>query len=200
MTVFFYALVFVLGVLSMGFQLLASRLLSPHFGSSLLVWAWLISVFLAAFSTGSILGGLICGVGEKWRLRCQLLNAGVGLTMLALTVFWGRPFLDWLELTVEAPNLALFIACMALFFVPVTVMASYGPQNIEYLTARRMAAGLASGLVYGISTLGNIFGVMVSAFVLIPHFPVSVILYVWLSVAAFTLCAVTMMIRRKPLP
>ena len=54
----FYAVVITLGILSMGFQLLASRLLSPHFGSSIIVWAWLISTFLAAFSLGSMLGRL----------------------------------------------------------------------------------------------------------------------------------------------
>src|SRR5690606_29899607 len=32
----FYVVVIVLGVLSMGFQLLASRLLNPHFGSSII--------------------------------------------------------------------------------------------------------------------------------------------------------------------
>ena len=53
--VFFYLIVVVLGVLSMGFQMLASRLLSPHYGSTIVEWVWLISTFLAAFSTGSIL-------------------------------------------------------------------------------------------------------------------------------------------------
>ena len=55
----FYFFVGLMGILSMGFQLLGSRLLNPHFGSSIIVWAWLISTFLAAFSAGSILGGWI---------------------------------------------------------------------------------------------------------------------------------------------
>ena len=38
----FYLIVVVLGILSMGFQLLGSRLLNPHFGSSIIVWSWLI--------------------------------------------------------------------------------------------------------------------------------------------------------------
>ena len=38
-TATFFSLIVVLGVLSMGFQLLASRLLNPYFGSSIIVWA-----------------------------------------------------------------------------------------------------------------------------------------------------------------
>jgi len=47
------------GFISMGFQLVGSRLLYPYFGSSVIVWAFLISTFLAAFSIGSIMGGLL---------------------------------------------------------------------------------------------------------------------------------------------
>ena len=85
----FYALVVILGVLSMGFQLLASRLLNPHFGSSIIVWAWLISTFLAAFSLGSILGGWISNATRIWRHRAQTVVATTGLCALALTAcFW----------------------------------------------------------------------------------------------------------------
>ena len=45
------------GFLGMGFQLVASRLLAPYFGTTLIVWAFLISSFIAAFSIGSFFGG-----------------------------------------------------------------------------------------------------------------------------------------------
>jgi len=51
--------IFALGYFSMGFQVVGSRLLAPHFGSSFIVWAFLISTFLAAFSTGSMFGGWV---------------------------------------------------------------------------------------------------------------------------------------------
>lgn len=46
------------GFLSMGFQLVATRVVAPYFGASLIVWAFVISTFLAAFSLGAFLGGL----------------------------------------------------------------------------------------------------------------------------------------------
>ena len=68
----FYLIVIILGILSMGFQLLGSRLLNPHFGSSIIVWAWLISTFLAAFSLGSMLGGWISNLEAGARRRGQV--------------------------------------------------------------------------------------------------------------------------------
>jgi hypothetical protein len=50
MPVLLFFLVFSLGILSMGLQLVASRALAPFFGNSILVWAAFITTFLAAFS------------------------------------------------------------------------------------------------------------------------------------------------------
>ncbi|HVU33340.1 MAG TPA: fused MFS/spermidine synthase [Opitutaceae bacterium] len=179
----FYAIVMILGILSMGFQLLASRLLSPHFGSSIIVWAWLIATFLAAFSAGSIAGGWISNLAPQARRVAQSAGAVVAVIALAGTAVFGRPCLDWIEVALPDLQMALFVSCLLLFFVPVTALSSFGPQCVQYLATRGMPPGKASGVVYGVSTLGNIAGVMLTAFALIPHFPVSVLLYGWLVVA-----------------
>ena len=61
--------------------------------------------------------------------------------------------------------------------------------------ARGTPPGKASGLVYGVSTLGNIAGVMLTAFVLIPHLPVSTLLYLWLGVALLNLTCLILLLR-----
>src|SRR2546430_7393855 len=61
MSALLFLLVFCLGMLSMGLQLVASRVLAPFFGTSIFVWASLITTFLAAFSTGSFIGGAVSG-------------------------------------------------------------------------------------------------------------------------------------------
>ena len=93
----FYTVVVTLGVLSMGFQLLASRLLNPHFGSSIIVWAWLISTFLAAFSLGSMLGGWISNLPTAARRRGQLAGAVLAVLALAVTAFFARDLLGRIE-------------------------------------------------------------------------------------------------------
>lgn len=191
----FYLVVVTLGVLSMGFQLLASRLLNPHFGSSIIVWAWLISTFLAAFSTGSMVGGWISNLPTRPRLRAQFAGAVIAMVTLAITAAIGRALLGRIELGFENMSVGLLVACAVLFFPPVTALSSFGPQCVQYLAVRGTPPGKASGWVYGVSTLGNIVGVMVTAFVLIPHFRVSTLLYLWLGVAIVSLAALLRLLR-----
>jgi hypothetical protein len=196
----FYFVVVTLGILSMGFQLLGSRLLSPHFGSSIIVWSWLISTFLAAFSVGSMLGGWISNLPDDRRQRGQWIAAAVAVGSLAFTAVLGRATLDQIELAFPATGAALFVSCAGLFFVPVTALSCFGPQCVQFLAARGTPPGKASGLVYGVSTLGNIAGVMLTAFVLIPNFRVSTLLHGWLAVAALGLVSLIRLLRSSPSP
>lgn len=193
--VIFYTLVVLLGILSMGFQLLASRLLNPFFGSSLIVWAWLISTFLAAFSVGSILGGWISNAPTSQRIRAQWIAGAVAVGSLAFTAFFGRAVLGQIEIAFTEITTGLLVACLGLFFLPVTTLSSFGPQCVQFLAGRGTPPGKASGLVYGVSTLGNIAGVMLTAFVLIPHLPVSTLLYLWLGVALVNLSCLILLLR-----
>ena len=194
---FFYALVTVLGILSMGFQLLASRLLNPFFGSSLIVWAWLISTFLAAFSLGSIVGGWISNAPKPRRDRAQVAMALLAVGTLAFTAFFGRKMLGQIEIAFTDLTIGLLIACLGLFFLPVTMLSSFGPQCVQHLASLGTPPGKASGLVYGVSTLGNIAGVMLTAFVLIPNFAVSTLLYGWLGVAVLSLGSLLLLLRSR---
>ena len=196
----FYVVVVTLGVLSMGFQLLASRLLNPHFGSSIVVWAWLISTFLAAFSLGSMLGGSISSAPACWRERLRVSAAIVGVAALAFTAFFGRRTLGVIETAFTDVSVGLLASCLGLFFLPVTVLASFGPQCVQYLATRGTPPGKASGLIYGVSTLGNIAGVMLTAFALIPHFRVSTLLHLWLAVAVVSLFCLVRLLRASPSP
>ena len=193
--VIFYTLVVLLGILSMGFQLLASRLLNPFFGSSLIVWAWLISTFLAAFSVGSILGGWISNAPTSQRIRAQWIAGAVAVGSLAFTAFFGRAVLGQIEIAFTEITTGLLVACLGLFFLPVTTLSSFGPQCVQFLAGRGTPPGKASGLVYGVSTLGNIAGVMLTAFVLIPHLPVSTLLYLWLGVALVNLSCLILLLQ-----
>lgn len=191
----FYVVVVTLGILSMGFQMLGSRLLSPHFGSAIDVWACLISTFLAAFSLGSMGGGAISNFEPAARRRSQLICALAAIVALAVTALWGRGLLAQIEVAFTSTLLGVLASCLALFFVPVTALSTFSPQCVQFLAQRGVAPGKASGLVYGVSTLGNIAGVMLTTFVLIPSFRVSTLLYVWLAVAVLTLVALLRFLR-----
>ncbi len=196
----FYVVVITLGILSMGFQLLASRLLNPHFGSSIIVWAWLISTFLAAFSVGSMLGGWISNLAPAPRRRGQLIGALIAVGTLALVATSGRTLLTTIEVTFTDMSTGLLVSCMGVFFLPVMALSTFGPQCVQFLAWRGTPPGKASGIVYGVSTLGNIAGVMLTAFVLIPNFRVSTLLYLWLVVALVGLVSLIRLLRLPHTP
>jgi hypothetical protein len=196
----FYTVVITLGILSMGFQLLASRLLSPYFGSAIDVWACLISTFLAAFSGGAMLGGWISNLPPPERKRWQLGGVIIAVLTLALTAYGGRSLIDSIATEMEPGKLPIMLSCMVVFFFPVMSLSSFTPQCVQFLASRGTPPGQASGIVYGVSTLGNIAGVMLTAFVLIPHLRVSTLLYIWLAVAVVSLTALLQLFRPTPAP
>jgi hypothetical protein len=174
------------GFLSMGFQLVATRLLAPFFGSTLFVWSFVISTFLAAFSVGALLGGLFSQLPPK-----QLMTNLIGLVLIGLagygvTATQGHAILQLVDARLDNVFLALGLSCFLLFFFPVTFLSALLPIFTEALVAAGARGGMSTGVVYGVSTLGNITGVMATAFVLIPSFATSTILLGW--TAAATLC------------
>ena len=162
-------------------------MLSPWFGSSIIVWAFIISTFLGAFSLGSILGGVVVRLSAPRRRRSLLVLGGTAAVWFAFNAMFARGFLGWLdgfELPVPA---ALTFASTLLFVPPVCGLSALTPVFIERLHLQGYQAGFASGLVYCVGTLGNIAGIMLTAFVLIPALPISSLLWIWsVCVAAAT--------------
>jgi predicted membrane-bound spermidine synthase len=179
-----YALSFFLGIFSMGFQLLGSRLLSPWFGSSIIVWAFLISAFLVAFSLGSICGGWLARFPDGPRRRGVIGVGVVAVTGFAVNALSASAFLEWLDERSAPLTVALSLACGLLFLPPVAALAAFTPVLVQAAHDRGHAAGFASGLIYCVSTLGNIAGIMLTAFVLVPNLPVSALLWIWTAAVA----------------
>jgi hypothetical protein len=178
------------GNVSMGYQLVGSRLLYPYFGSTIYVWALLISTFLLSFSLGSFLGGHISQVAERDVRRRLLLGLSLaGILGFLFTAALGRPLLASFDPSPETMTADLTLACIALFLLPVCAVSALSPILAHLASRLGRATGPASGLVYGISTAGNITGILLTVFVLIPGFPVSTILYMWLGAAVLLYAA-----------
>jgi hypothetical protein len=178
------ACAFFQGFLSMGFQLVATRLLAPFFGATLFVWSFVISTFLAAFSIGAILGGLFSQLAARRLMKNLVALVLIGLAGYLVTATQGHFILQRIDAGLDNSFLALGLSCFVLFFFPVVCLSALLPIFTEALMSSGFRGGMSTGVVYGISTLGNISGVMVTAFVLIPSFPTSTILQGWTAAAA----------------
>ncbi|HML07323.1 MAG TPA: fused MFS/spermidine synthase [Xanthobacteraceae bacterium] len=178
----------------MGFQLVASRLLAPFFGTTIIVWAFLISTFLAAFSAGSFIGGALSRLPMRRKINALVILGVAGAAGFAVAAFLGRSLLRYLDLTFTDATPGIFIACMLLFFLPVIALSSLLPVYAD-LVGKDRGAGLSSGLVYGTSTFGNIAGVILTAFALIPNFPTSELLIGWFAASTFCFAAAPVLVR-----
>jgi hypothetical protein len=175
---------FLQGFLSMGFQLVATRLLAPFFGSTLFVWSFVISTFLAAFSLGAMLGGLFSQFAARRLMANLAALVAVGLVGYFVTAMQGHSILQLIDSGIDNAFVALGVSCFVLFFFPVVCLSALLPIFTEALVSSGFRGGMSTGVVYGISTLGNITGVMATAFVLIPSFATSTILQGWTAAAA----------------
>src|SRR5262249_14319664 len=167
------------GFLGMGFQLVASRLLAPYFGTTLIVWAFLIASFLAAFSIGSFVGGSLSRLTSQRRRRALIALVIIGVGWFGIVAFGGRPVLRFLEAQFEEAWIGIGLACVLLFLAPVAALSALLPIYTELLGREGRGAGSSSGLIYGTPTFGNIVGLMVTAFALLPNFPSSELLIGW---------------------
>lgn len=177
----------------MGYQQVASRVLAPFFGSDYIVWSVLISTFLAAFTIGSFLGGWVSGLASKKRARAVAIIGIIACLSLLLGELGRKAILGGLEQSIDSVILALMIGCAVLFAPPVITLSCMAPIAIELLAQSGVSSGKAAGRLYGVSTVGNIAGVFITALLLIPNFPMPIILYGWTVTAVVCFGAFTLL-------
>jgi hypothetical protein len=156
-----------LGFALMGFEMLGSRYLNPYFGGGIETWAALISTVLAALMAGYFIGGYLVDRFPTAEL--------CGILVIAAAVYLG-----FLPVMVE-PLIRLTIrllgdqahgvltAAMGILFLPLGLVGTFSPFGVRLLLDVPERSGRVTGLVYGISTIGNIIGTLATTFILIPN-------------------------------
>jgi Predicted spermidine synthase with an N-terminal membrane domain len=192
-----FLIVFCFGILSMGYQQVASRVLTPFFGGDYIVWSVLISTFLAAFTAGSFLGGWVSAMPATRRRNAVIAIGAIAVASLVLGEIVRKPLLAGLEQNFDSVITALLLGCITLFGPPVVTLSSVTPIAIELLAETGVRSGRAAGRLYGVSTVGNIAGVFLTALFLIPNFPMPAILHGWAVTAAVFFTAFILLMTRS---
>ena len=167
---FLYALVFVVGITTLGAEIAAARLIAPFFGASTIVWANTIGVVLVALSVGYWLGGRL---GDRYPTLRSLCLAALGAAiLLALVPLVARPFLDLSVDALDEIEAGAFIgslfAVLILVAVPVGIAGACSPWAIRLAVPDVEHSGRTAGRLYAISTVGSLLGTWLAALVLIP--------------------------------
>ena len=172
-----FFLIFVSGFALMGFEMLGSRYLNPYFGGGITTWACLISVVLFAMMVGYTVGGIVADRSRRiWILSCVLSFVGAYLILVA---YIARSVMEGIMLSVGYGFWGTILAAVSLTFLPVALLAGLSPYFVRLLLKELRHGGRVTGAVYGVSTLGNVLGTLVTVFVFIPSVGTSTITIVF---------------------
>ena len=161
-----FFLIFLSGFALMGFEMLGSRYLNPYFGGGITTWACLISVVLFAMMVGYTVGGIVADHTRRiWILSCVLSFVGAYLILVA---YVARSVMEGIMVSVGYGFWGTILAAISLTFLPVALLAGLSPFFVRLLLKELRHGGRVTGTVYGVSTLGNVLGTLVTVFVFIP--------------------------------
>gem|GEM_PF-1640457 len=172
---FIYVHNFIIGFSIMSIEMLASRYLSPFFGSSSIVWANVIGVAMLGIAIGYYFGGKLADRNPTPRYYFSL-------SIFAAIVTSVLPFLLSLILTNKfiltstVPEiLSSFIVSILVFGIPITCISLAGPFAVKLLTinTNQDKIGKIAGLLSACNTIGGIFGIYLTTFLLVPYIGVN---------------------------
>src|SRR5215475_15132088 len=161
-------LALVLGFALMGFEMLGSRYLYPYFGGGINTWASLIATVLVALMAGYLIGGALVDRTMSPRL-CGLLLIVAGVYLFTIPL-WVDPLFGWMLTSVGDGMTGIILAATALLLLPLTLMSVFTPFAVRLLLSSVSFGGRLVGYVYGVSTVGNVAGTLVTVFLLMPMF------------------------------
>ena len=177
-----YGSAFVVGGVLMGFEMLGSRYLFPYFGGSIGTWASLISTVLCALAIGYFAGSAIVALYPSQKtIGLFVLIAAAYLACVPATA--DSLMEKILSVLGDGPS-ATLTASTALLLVPLTLLGTFSPIAVSLLTRSAAEAGRVAGLVYGVSTIGNVAGTLFTTFTLIPTVGSRAITYIFAAVLA----------------
>ena len=170
--IFLYLTTFLCGASIMGVEISSSRFMAPYFGSSMITWTVIIGVILVAMSLGNFIGGRIADHDDpQQRLYQLILFASIWIALIPVL---GK----YLIAAVAAGAIVCFpdqlvlsgsiASCILLFALPCVILGATSPCMIKAATRNLENNGRVAGEIYGLSTLGSIFGTFLPTFFTIP--------------------------------
>jgi predicted membrane-bound spermidine synthase len=152
------------GATVMAVELCGAKMLAPLYGGSLFVWAAILAVTLAALAFGYYYGGVLSSKNEpQKKLFTIVLLAGICVLLMPFISSYVIPPVSYLEF-----KIAVVLSATLVIFLPIFFLGCTTPLLVRLNTDKAESAGLVSGKIYAISTVGGIFSTLLCGFFLIP--------------------------------
>ncbi|MBM3342789.1 MAG: methyltransferase [Betaproteobacteria bacterium] len=165
------AIIFICGGAILALELLASRIMTPYFGVSLYIWTGILSITLVALAVGYWTGGKLA---NSRKLSAANLLELYGLMPALASIFIVvacliYPF-TFAALAAWSVVGGSFIACLIFLLAPLVATSAMNPLLVAIKRGNADKQGdSGAGLVFFVSTIGSVAGVLITAFVLIPN-------------------------------
>lgn len=155
------------GIVSMGLEILAGRVIAPAYGSTTFTWGSILGISMLALSLGYHHGGKKASkIGMNEIEKFLIYTSGYILFIMVSGDF----ILD-ITSSLPVPTIYAPIIPVALLFGPPTYFLGYISPYAAQLSAKE-TKGEASGHFYAIGTAGSILGAFGTTFLLIPFLTV----------------------------
>lgn len=162
------------GMAALGYQVLWTRILVLVVGSSSTAFALMLGVYLAGLALGAYLAGRLRWWEAQPARALQALQLAIGITVLLGASLYGRLpsaalFGFWLLGTAPWSALAVnFLLTAAVILPPTVLIGATFPVVARLMEGDRPRRGREVGLALALTTAGNVAGILLAAFALIP--------------------------------
>lgn len=154
-------------------EILGTRIIAPYFGTTLYVWTALIVITMLALALGYYFGGRLADKKPVWKIFYSLF-------FIASIFFLLIPLIDEFILKLIG-NLGIMwgplVSALLLFFLPLGCLGMVTPFAVRLRIQSVENVGKRVGNFYAISTTGSIVGALAVAYLLIPNFNISIVLF-----------------------
>ena len=155
------------GFCLMALEMLGGRLLYPCFGSSIDVWAAIISVFILSLSIGYVIGGRIADRSKDNRpLAWIILGAGVLYMTLPIYALSASEAVGGV---LGQLRFGVLMAGLVLFVVPSLLLGMVSPVLVKLVFVSADRVGRTTGTLYAVGSIGNVLGILVTDYVLLEY-------------------------------
>jgi len=163
---FLYLTLLISGAVILVMEIAGARLLAPFYGSTVFVWSALIVVALGFLALGYFVGGFFADKYPKGQYFYFIIFLGGAIALLLIKL--NQPLLVFSNKF--GFKFGPLIAALLLFSLPFFFLSMASPFAIRLRSRELEQTGRISGIVFGSSTIGSLFGALLAGFYLIPNF------------------------------
>lgn len=176
-------ILFIMNAIAMALELVASRILSPYFGNTNMVWTCVIGIILFSTSIGNYLGGKISdkkSFKEDFNNLLKICMLFIAVSIFAITFVDGI-VLSSVSSALTNKKIGAIISTLFLFLIPNILIGTLSPIILKHELVENEsedAIGKITGNIYAIGTIGSIVGTFAAGFWLVPYFGAKNILFI----------------------